>query len=351
MSAIDRYLRCLFERAGTTLVEYEAEFDSESRIGVNSWIRMGSYLEDAVVGDDVFVGFRTRLKNCEIGDSTLVASGARIGSADGARTRIGSGVWIGAGAHIAAGVTIANGAVVAAGSLVVDSVAAFSIVAGRPARYLRERTVEHDGLPSFQELLQTVVRRQRGPYLLTCVLARAAASHEHAAAAIASVIAEYEPVASTWRIGAPALVDADLFGGSDVALSDNAILIGRGRRSSGQWPIGGIELGVGTVIGNGALLEGAGGITAGTGVTIGPGSAVLSSGHDHRRTSLPLTPAPVQIGDGVQVGRDAVIVGPIEIPTNEIIPAGAIVRRSSQDPGGISITATRYDTRSEGAFS
>jgi tetrahydrodipicolinate N-acetyltransferase len=51
---------------------------------------------------------------------------------------IGDGVWIGTGAIILAGVTIGDGAVVAAGSVVTASVPSRAVVAGNPARVVRE---------------------------------------------------------------------------------------------------------------------------------------------------------------------------------------------------------------------
>jgi phosphonate metabolism protein (transferase hexapeptide repeat family) len=55
------------------------------------------------------------------------------------RIHIGHDVWIGHGATILPGVTIGNGAVVGAGAVVSKDVAPYLIVAGVPARSLRER--------------------------------------------------------------------------------------------------------------------------------------------------------------------------------------------------------------------
>lgn len=52
---------------------------------------------------------------------------------------IGHDVWVGARAMILSGVTIGHGAVVAAGSVVTRDVAPYVIVAGVPARQIRER--------------------------------------------------------------------------------------------------------------------------------------------------------------------------------------------------------------------
>jgi acetyltransferase-like isoleucine patch superfamily enzyme len=51
---------------------------------------------------------------------------------------IGDDVWIGAGARILKGVTIGSGAVIAAGTVVTRNVAPRQLVAGNPARTVRE---------------------------------------------------------------------------------------------------------------------------------------------------------------------------------------------------------------------
>lgn len=52
---------------------------------------------------------------------------------------IGDDVWIGTNSTILPGVTIGTGAIVAAGSIVTSSVPRYAIVAGAPARFLKER--------------------------------------------------------------------------------------------------------------------------------------------------------------------------------------------------------------------
>lgn len=60
-------------------------------------------------------------------------------------------VWVGCGAIILKGVTIGRGAIVGAGSVVTSSVSPYSIVAGNPARILKnrfepEQIAEHERL-------------------------------------------------------------------------------------------------------------------------------------------------------------------------------------------------------------
>ena len=54
------------------------------------------------------------------------------------KTSIGHDVWIGHNAIILGGLTIGNGAIIASGSVVTKDVPAFSVVAGIPAKVIRE---------------------------------------------------------------------------------------------------------------------------------------------------------------------------------------------------------------------
>jgi acetyltransferase-like isoleucine patch superfamily enzyme len=79
---------------------------------------------------------------------TIVSSNHRVGRLDEVimragdellPTNIGQGVWIGANAVILGGVTIGDGAVIAAGAVVNRDVEAGAVVAGVPARVIRNR--------------------------------------------------------------------------------------------------------------------------------------------------------------------------------------------------------------------
>ncbi|SFR20401.1 CatB-related O-acetyltransferase [Poseidonocella sedimentorum] len=59
--------------------------------------------------------------------------------ATGGDTVIGHDVWIGHGAMILPGVTLGNGVIVGAGAVVTKDAPAFSVVAGNPARVVRQR--------------------------------------------------------------------------------------------------------------------------------------------------------------------------------------------------------------------
>jgi virginiamycin A acetyltransferase len=57
----------------------------------------------------------------------------------GGDTVVGNDVWIGYQALVMPGVTIGDGAVIASGSVVTKDVAPYAVVAGNPARQVRER--------------------------------------------------------------------------------------------------------------------------------------------------------------------------------------------------------------------
>ena len=129
-----------------------------ARIGKGCNIRGGARIQESFrlfMGDDVFVNSQSFF-DCSapvrIGSRTqfgyqvtLITGGHEIGGAD---TRagshrpqpimIGGGAWIGARSTVLPGVTIGDGAVVGAGSVVTRSVPAHTVVAGNPARVLRE---------------------------------------------------------------------------------------------------------------------------------------------------------------------------------------------------------------------
>jgi maltose O-acetyltransferase len=70
-----------------------------------------------------------------------------LGPEFGLPITIGDDVWIGGGAIILPGVTVGNGATVGAGSVVTRDVAPSTVVAGNPARVVRDKVEGEWGLP------------------------------------------------------------------------------------------------------------------------------------------------------------------------------------------------------------
>ena len=108
-----------------------------SRVGINEYCHIGGQ-GGVEIGDDVIFGPGVRVfsEDHQIDDPELPIRD------QGERRRpvsIGAGTWVGAGAIITAGVSIGAGAVVAAGSVVTRDVDPRQVVAGVPARVLRER--------------------------------------------------------------------------------------------------------------------------------------------------------------------------------------------------------------------
>ena len=133
------------------------------RIGADCRIRGGTLVvEDA--GSRLEIGEATTLimavvvssegHRVRLGADCLVASGADIRNSDGhsvidregrrvnpaGDVEIGRHVWLGLGCQVLKGVTIDEGSVVAARSLVNRDVPARTVVAGTPARVIREDT-------------------------------------------------------------------------------------------------------------------------------------------------------------------------------------------------------------------
>lgn len=86
---------------------------------------------------------KTNPKGIHIGEESYVASGAMIFSHDFSRgihkdTHIGNRCFIGANSIVMSGITIGDEVIVGAGSVVTKDVPSRCIVAGNPARIIRE---------------------------------------------------------------------------------------------------------------------------------------------------------------------------------------------------------------------
>ncbi|WP_372611786.1 chloramphenicol acetyltransferase [Aquicoccus sp.] len=145
---------------------------TDSRFGRYVEIGRGSRVAHSVIGDYSYCDRQADIANAEIGKFANIASFARIGPTDHpmdraslhhfhyrsadywddaendadffarrrARiARIGHDTWIGHGAVIRPEVTIGHGAVVATLAVVTRDVAPYEIVAGIPARPIRQR--------------------------------------------------------------------------------------------------------------------------------------------------------------------------------------------------------------------
>ena len=108
------------------------------------------------IGDHVFMNQNvsvTCLEKVEIGDKCIIANNVVIvdhdhdlehGGFATAPVRLERGAWIGANVTILKGVTIGEGAIVAAGSVVNKSVPPHTMVAGVPARVLKQMNFKNE---------------------------------------------------------------------------------------------------------------------------------------------------------------------------------------------------------------
>ncbi|MCG1020458.1 2,3,4,5-tetrahydropyridine-2,6-dicarboxylate N-acetyltransferase [Sutcliffiella horikoshii] len=125
-------------------IEPGAIIRDQVEIGDNAVIMMGASINiGSVVGEgtmidmNVVLGGRATVgKNCHIGAGSVLAGVIEPPSAK--PVVIEDDVVIGANAVVLEGVTVGKGAVVAAGAIVIDDVAPYTVVAGTPAKKIKE---------------------------------------------------------------------------------------------------------------------------------------------------------------------------------------------------------------------
>jgi 2,3,4,5-tetrahydropyridine-2,6-dicarboxylate N-acetyltransferase len=125
-------------------IEPGAIIRDQVEIGDNAVIMMGASINiGAVIGEgtmidmNVVLGGRATVgKNCHIGAGSVLAGVIEPPSAK--PVIVEDDVVIGANAVVLEGVTVGKGAVVAAGAIVIDDVPPYTVVAGTPARVIKE---------------------------------------------------------------------------------------------------------------------------------------------------------------------------------------------------------------------
>ena len=119
--------------------------DEDVVIGDRVTVKSGVAIIDGMrVEDDVFIGPNASFTNDRFPRSKQpFECGAIV---------IQKGASVGSGAVVLPGVTIGEGAMVGAGAVVTRDVPPFTVVAGNPARVLRELTAEERGAASLESL-------------------------------------------------------------------------------------------------------------------------------------------------------------------------------------------------------
>ncbi len=115
----------------------------------------------------------------------------------------------------------------------------------------------------------------------------------------------------------------------NVSLGDN-VYVGHYAVLNG-YHAGELICGPDTWIGQHCLLHGAGGLVLGAEVGVGSGCRILTSAHrdpgpDQPIMGGPLDFLPVRIGDGSDLGCNAVVLGGVTIGRGVQVGAGAVVR-------------------------
>lgn len=140
--------KVMFARLGSdSMIDYQTYFRYPWKISIGNgvWINRGCEFYGSMLASNAQI---TIGDHCAFGPRVRVLSAThdyrRLDLPDlAASVTVGNYVWIGAGATLLPGVSIGDGAVVAAGSVVTRDVAPFTVVAGNPARFLKNREINN----------------------------------------------------------------------------------------------------------------------------------------------------------------------------------------------------------------
>ncbi len=158
-----------YEENASIIAEFEVEYDRRNsaiplidQTRINARIEPGAFIrEHAVIGDNAVIMMGATINiGAIVGEGTMIDMNATLGgrATTGKNVHVGAGavlagvieppsaqpvvieddVLIGANAVVLEGVRVGKGAVVAAGAIVTEDVAAGTVVAGTPARVIKQ---------------------------------------------------------------------------------------------------------------------------------------------------------------------------------------------------------------------
>ena len=124
----------------TVVPPFYCDYGEHISFGDRTFLNFGCVILDCnrvTIGDDVMCGPYVQIYAATHPvDPELRTSGRELGLP----VAIGDKVWIGGGAIVGPGVTVGEGSTLGAGAVVVRDVAPRTVVAGNPARVVRELT-------------------------------------------------------------------------------------------------------------------------------------------------------------------------------------------------------------------